>query len=122
MHDERSPSEFLPVRPVDFHVLLALVARDRHGYGIVQDVETRTEGRIRLVPGNLYPMLRRLVGEGLLEAGVERPAEDLDHKQRRYYGITPLGRRVVAAEASRMKTLVETNEIQSLLATVRRTG
>ena len=71
--------------------------------------------RIRLVPGNLYPVLGRLVKDGLLEEVVERPPSDLDHKQRRYYAISMLGRQVVAAEASRMKALVEASEVQGLL-------
>ena len=115
MEDNRVPSDFLPLRPVDFHVLLAMVTRDRHGYGIVLDIETRTDGRIRLVPGNLYPILRRLVQDGLLEEGVEPPAEALDHKQRRYYRLSTLGRGVAAAEAARMKVLVKTSELQGLL-------
>ncbi len=115
MGKDSHPSEFLPMRPVDFHVLLALVGRDRHGYGIVKDIESRTEGRIRLVPGNLYPVLRRLVDGGLLTEGGERPSDDPDRKQRRYYGISPLGRRVVAAEALRMKALVQMPEIQDLM-------
>jgi DNA-binding PadR family transcriptional regulator len=96
-------------------VLIALLNRERHGYGIVQAIAERTGGRVRLVPGNLYPVLRRLVEDGLLKEGAERPAEDLDHKQRRYYAITPLGKRVVAAEAVRLKALIEGQEIQDLL-------
>lgn len=111
----RNLETFLPLRPVEFHVLIALLNRERHGYGIVQDITERTGGRIRLVPGNLYPVLRRLVEDGLLEEGVERPAEDLDHKQRRYYAITALGKGVAAAEAVRLKALIEGHEVQDLL-------
>jgi DNA-binding PadR family transcriptional regulator len=111
----RNLETFLPLRPVEFHVLIALLNRERHGYGIVQDIAERTGGRIRLVPGNLYPVLRRLVEDGLLEEGVERPADDLDHKQRRYYAITALGKGVAAAEAARLKALIEGHEVQELL-------
>jgi DNA-binding PadR family transcriptional regulator len=111
----RDLEAFLPLKPVEFHVLVALLSRERHGYGIVQDIAERTGGRIRLVPGNLYPVLRRLVEEGLLEEGTERPATDLDHKQRRYYSITSLGKRVAAAEVVRLKALIEGREIQDLL-------
>ena len=104
-----------PLKPVDFYVLLALVNRDRHGYGIVQDIAERSGGRINLVPGNLYPLLRRLVDAGWLEEGVERPAEDLAHKQRRYYAITPLGRRAAAREALRLRSLVDEREVRDLI-------
>ena len=107
---------FPPLRPVDFHVLLAVAQRDRHGYGIVKEIEARTDGRLRLLPGNLYPVLRRLVARGFLKEGVDRPAEDLDRKQRRYYGITPFGKRTLLAEVVRMKALVEDVEIQEMVA------
>ena len=58
---------FLPLKPVDFLVLLVLERRDRHGYGIVQDVKAETGGSVRLVPGNLYAVLHRLMVNGLLE-------------------------------------------------------
>ena len=104
-----------PIKPVDFYVLLALLKRNRHGYGIVQDIAERTGGQIDLVPGNLYPMLRRLVDAGWLEEGVQRPAGDTDHKQRRYYGITTRGRRVAAAEARRLTSLVNEHEVRDLI-------
>lgn len=104
-----------PLRAVDFHVLLALLDRDLHGYGIVKEIQRRTAGAIKLVPGNLYPVLRRLVEAGWLEEGAERSAEDLEHKQRRYYAITALGRRIAAAEAIRLRTLVEESEVQELI-------
>ncbi len=115
MHKPSPLEDFIPLRPVEFQVLVALVSNDRHGYGIVQDIAERTNGRTRLVPGNLYPVLRRLVEAGLIEEGVDRPAEELDHKQRRYYAITPLGKRVAAAEAVHIKTLIEDREIQALI-------
>lgn len=109
------PETRLPLRPVEFRVLIALLRGDRHGYGIVQDIAERTDGRIRLVPGNLYPVLRRLVEAGLIEEGTERPAEESDHKQRRYYAITPLGKQVAAAEAVQLKSLIEGPDVQTLI-------
>ncbi len=114
--ESRSPQALLPLRPTEFHVLVTLLNRDRHGYGIVQDIVERTHGRIRLVPGNLYPVLRRLVDAGLIEESVEPPIEELDHKQRRYYAITRLGKRVAAEEALRLKTLIEDDDVQALIA------
>ena len=104
-----------PLKAVDFHVLLALLARDLHGYGIVKEIERRTAGAIKLAPGNLYPVLRRLVEAGSLDEGAQRPAEDLGHKQRRYYSITAVGRRVAAAEAVRLRSLVAESEVQDLI-------
>ncbi len=112
----RSPEGLLPLRPTEFHVLVTLSKRDRHGYGIVQDIAERTRGRVNLVPGNLYPVLRRLVDAGLIEEGVEQPVDELDHKQRRYYAITQPGKRVAAEEAQRLKTLIEDDDVKALIA------
>ena len=109
------PDDFLPLRPLDLHVLVALSERDRHGYGIVQTVAERSDNRTRLAPGNLYPVLRRLVEAGLIRDDGERRAEDLEHKQRRYYAITDLGRRVAAAEALRLKSLLQERPVRALI-------
>lgn len=105
----------LPMKPVDFLVLLTLSQGERHGYGIVQDIAQRTEGRIRLVPGNLYSVLQRLESRGLLAETDRRPAPDLDDRRRRYYVITPLGGRVLAAEARRLRGLVGMAEALDLI-------
>ena len=109
------PDDFLPLRPLDLHVLVALSERDRHGYGIVQTVAERSDNRIQLAPGNLYPVLRRLVDAGLIRDDGERLAEDLEHKQRRYYAITDLGRRVAATEAMRLKSLLQEQPVRTLI-------
>ncbi len=109
------PDEFLPLRPLDLHVLVALSERDRHGYGIVQTVAERSDNKIRLAPGNLYPVLRRLVEAGLIRDDGERLAHDLQHKQRRYYAITELGSRVAAAEALRLKNLLQEQPVRALM-------
>ncbi len=107
--------KLLPLKPVDFLVLLVLVDGERHGYGIVRDIEERTGGQVRLLPGNLYAMLRRLMKAGLLAEAEKRPASDLGDERRRYYRITELGEAVAAAEARRMKTLVDAAESRGLL-------
>ena len=104
-----------PLRPIEFHVLIALLPRDRHGYGIVQEIARRTDGRLNLVPGNLYPVLRRLVDAGWLEEDAKAPAGDADHKQRRYYSITAAGKQAAAGEAVRLKALIAEKEIQTLI-------
>jgi DNA-binding PadR family transcriptional regulator len=86
-------------------ILLALVDEDRHGYGILLEIEERTAGR-RLGTGTLYTALRRLDAKGLIEETEERPAPELDDARRRYYRITALGREAVRAEAARLATVV----------------
>jgi DNA-binding PadR family transcriptional regulator len=102
----------LPLRPVDFLVLLVLERGERHGYGIVQDVEAETEGAVRLVPGNLYAVLHRLLEAGLLEEAPRRAERD---ERRRNYRLTGMGRRVLAAEAERMRELVRLAESRRIL-------
>jgi DNA-binding PadR family transcriptional regulator len=97
---------FLPLKPVAFQILLSLADGERHGYAITQDIAGRTSAKMRLEPGNLYRSLRTMLDDGLIEESERRPAADLDDERRRYYRITPLGRRVAAAEVARLETLV----------------
>ena len=66
------PHSYLPLKAVDFHVLLVLTGHELHGYGIVKEIESRSGGRLRLEPGNLYRYIRRLVQEGMIEAAARR--------------------------------------------------
>ena len=111
-----SPADVLPLRSVDFLVLLMLARGERHGYGIMQDVLSYTDGRTELEAGSLYRTIRRLADEKLLEEAARRPAAESDDERRRYYRLTPFGRRVVAAEAARLRTLVRLAETARLLA------
>ena len=97
-----SPEELLPLTPPVFHILLALAGEERHGYGIMQDVAQQTESALQLGPGTLYGCLKRMLAAGLVEQSEERPDPELDDERRRYYRMTPLGRRVVRAEAKRL--------------------
>lgn len=110
-----SPDDFLPLKPVVFHVLLSLAGGERHGYGIVQDIASRTAARMQLQPGNLYGSLREMLEAGLIVETERRPAADLDDQRRRYYRITPLGRKVAAAEAARFSSLVREARARHLL-------
>jgi DNA-binding PadR family transcriptional regulator len=100
------PESFLPLKPHWFHVLLSLADQEKHGYGIMQEVLQRTDGRVRLWPATLYGSLKRLIDEELIEESEERPAPELDDARRRYYRLTTLGRRVLAAESERLEDLV----------------
>jgi DNA-binding PadR family transcriptional regulator len=110
----RSAADALPLRSVDFLVLLMLASGERHGYGIMQDVLAHTDGRTELEAGSLYRTIRRLGDEKLLEEADRRPAAGSDER-RRYYRLTPFGRRVVAAEAARLRALVRLAESARLL-------
>ena len=106
MNKSLSPDSFLPLKPHWFHVLLSLAEQEQHGYGIMQEVLERTDGKVRLWPATLYGTLKRLLDEELIEESDERPAAELDDARRRYYRLTRLGRRVLAAESERLEDLV----------------
>jgi DNA-binding PadR family transcriptional regulator len=99
-------ADFLPLTPAIAHILLALADQDRHGYGIMQEVERLTRGQTRMGPGTLYGTIKRLLAAGLIRETDERPDAALDDERRRYYGITRLGSLVLEAESARMATLV----------------
>jgi DNA-binding PadR family transcriptional regulator len=113
----RDPESRVPLKSIDFLILLMLAKNgDRHGYGIMQDVSEHTENSIELEAGSLYRTIRRLQEDGLLEESSRRPAADLDDERRRYYRLTPFGKRVVAAEAARLRRLVRIAESARILA------
>ena len=95
----------LPLPPATFHILLALTGEVRHGYAIIQDVETRTNGELRMSAGTLYRSVARMVEQGLItEVAKRRTAAD--DERRRYYRITPFGTAVARAEVRRLSHLV----------------
>jgi DNA-binding PadR family transcriptional regulator len=99
-------TQFLPLTPAIAHILLAVADEDRHGYAIMQEVARLTDGVTRMGPGTLYGTIKRLLSAGLIEEADERPDPSLDDERRRYYRITPLGRRVLEAETARLSTLL----------------
>lgn len=105
----------LPLTPAVFHILLALVDRERHGYGIMQEISARTDGKVRMGPGTLYGSIKRMLKDGLIEESGERPDPDLDDERRRYYRVTDFGQRVVRAEALRLAQLVDVARSKQLL-------
>lgn len=113
MVDPKAPVDILPLRPVEFDVLLALAGGERHGYGILQEVQDRSDGAVLLEPGTLYRALRRMLTAGLVARTDPRRGGDDD--RRRYYRLTEIGRRVAAAEASRLSELVLAARSRGLL-------
>ena len=102
----RKIEAYLPLRTNWFHILLSLVGGEQHGYGIMQEVLERTEGKVRLWPATLYGSLKRLIEEGLIAESGDRPAPEFDDARRRYYRLTPLGQRVLDLESERLHELV----------------
>jgi DNA-binding PadR family transcriptional regulator len=96
----------LPLPTATFHILVALADDDRHGYAIIQDVEARTGGELRMSAGTLYRSIQRMLEQGLIVETRDRPAPEEDDERRRYYRITPFGTAVAKAEAQRLTSLV----------------
>ncbi|HXE99209.1 MAG TPA: PadR family transcriptional regulator [Solirubrobacterales bacterium] len=105
MNDREPVDQLLPLPQATFHILLALLDEERHGYAIIQDVEARTHGELRLSAGTLYRSIARMVEQGLIEEVTKRPAV-ADDPRRRYYRLTGFGTRVARAEMRRLSDLV----------------
>ena len=110
-----SIESLLPLKPVVFHILLALAERDLHGYGVIQTVRRQSGGRINLETGPFYRHLRKLIESGLVEDSDARPDDD-DPRRGVYYSLTPRGREVVAAEGRRLEGLVSLTAELGLLS------
>ncbi|HIC54739.1 MAG TPA: hypothetical protein EYO97_12975 [Gemmatimonadetes bacterium] len=96
---------FLPLKPVHFHILLSLAARATHGYGVRQQVEERTAGRIVLAAGTLYETLQRLTRDGLVEETETPPEQEERASSRwRFYRATALAKQVLALEVARLES------------------
>jgi DNA-binding PadR family transcriptional regulator len=108
------PRDFLPLPSSTFHVLLVLAKEELHGYAIMREVQTISEGAVRMGPGTLYGTIKRMLDAGLVEESGERPDPDLDDERRRYYRITGLGERVVTAEVRRLATMIERSVLKRL--------
>jgi DNA-binding PadR family transcriptional regulator len=107
--------ELLPLTPTVFHILLALADQKRHGYGIMQEVLAMTQNQVRMGPGTLYGSIKRMLQANLIEESDERPDPELDDERRRYYRLTDLGQRVLAAEAQRLSTLMDVAQAKHIL-------
>ena len=112
---EKDPRGLLPLTTAVLHILLSLADEERHGYGIMREVEDRTGGEVRMGPGTLYGSIKRMLADGLIEESDERPDPELDDSRRRYYRITDFGRQVAGAEAARLESLVRSAREKKLL-------
>jgi DNA-binding PadR family transcriptional regulator len=103
MNDQAAaPQGFLPLTPAVFNILLALADGDKHGYGIMLEVESATEGHVQMGPGTLYGSIKRMLKAGLIEESDERADPGLDDQRRRYYRVTGVGRKTLEAEVQRL--------------------
>lgn len=111
----RDPTAELPLHPLEFRILLALLERKRHGYDIVKEIEGRAPEAATIYPANLYRRLRDLRKRGLLE-DADPPADDeTGGRPRRYFRLNPFGREVARAEAGRLRALLDDERARGLL-------
>ena len=100
-----TPAE-IPLTPAVFNILLCLVDGEKHGYAIMQEIASRTNGRLRIGPGTLYGCIQRMIAVDLIEENADDDPEQGHSKRRGYYRITRNGRQVAASEAQRLSELV----------------
>jgi DNA-binding PadR family transcriptional regulator len=117
MDRRRRPESYLPLRPVEFHILLSLATGERHGYGIIQDAEARGDAPVPDV-GTLYRALARLVEQGWIEAAERRRVPGGEDVRRNYYRLLPAGMAVARAEARRLESLTRAARVGGLLTAV----
>jgi DNA-binding PadR family transcriptional regulator len=113
--DKFRPESFLPLTPVAFEILLALADGERHGYSILQEVETRTGGAVALHAGTLYRALARLLESDLIEELNESPDPSNGDERRRYYRLTSRGVAVARAEVGRLEDQLAAARTRRLL-------
>jgi DNA-binding PadR family transcriptional regulator len=112
--DRRTNDDRSTLRPVEFHILLSLAAGERHGYGIIQDIQGRGDAPVPDV-GTMYRALARMVEAGLIQAAARRAAPDAGDERRNYYRITEAGHQVATAEARRLEALTRAARLGGLL-------
>jgi DNA-binding PadR family transcriptional regulator len=105
----------LPLTPAVLHIQLALADEHKHGYGIMKAVEEITGGKVTMGPGTLYGTIKRMLHAGLIEEIDEQPDPALDDERRRYYRLTPFGKRVLKAEVGRLANLMKVAQAKRLL-------
>ena len=116
------PSSQLPLSVPVFQILVSLADRDLHGYAIIQDVSSRTDGEVRLTASTLYAAMKRMLDAGMVdEVSEPRRAPDGEDPRRRYYRMTPYGREVAQLEAARLERADGMARAKRLLPKTRRT-
>jgi len=103
-----------PLTPAVFHILLALSTGERHGYGIMKQVETDSDGKVTMGPGTLYGSLKRMLDAGLVKESDKRVDPEMDDERRIYYQITGIGAKTLAGELERYKRIVSVAQERKL--------
>ncbi len=111
-------NSFLPLSPATLHILLSLAGNDLHGYAIMQEISRQSEGRYKLGPGTLYDNLQKLIDQQMVQELGHRPGDE--DPRRRYYRLTSFGRGVLAAEVTRLETVVRDAKLHLEAAKPRR--
>jgi DNA-binding PadR family transcriptional regulator len=112
----QNPEEFTPLTPAVFNILLSLADGEKHGYGIMLEVESNTNGQVIMGPGTLYGSIKRMLKADLIEESDERADPEMDDQRRRYYKLTNLGRRTLHMEAERLASQVMIARAKNILA------
>ena len=105
-----------PLSAPAFAILLVLRDGEKHGYAILREVNETTSGAVRLLPGTLYNLIRRMLEDGWIEETGERPDPQIDDERRRYYRLTALGEQAAAQEAERLARMVSLARRHGLLS------
>jgi len=116
--DKFRPESFVPLTPVAFEILLALADGERHGYSILQEVESRSGGTVSLHAGTLYRALARLLENDLIEE-LNSPDPKNDDERRRYYRLTSRGIAVARVEVERLEGQLAAARTRRLLKSAR---
>ncbi len=95
-----------PLTPAVLHILLALSTKERHGYGIMKQVEADSQRKVKMGPGTLYGSIRRMIEAGLIRESDKEIDPEMDDERRVNYKITGLGQKALAAELQRYRAVV----------------
>ena len=104
-----------PLTPAVFHILLALSSGERHGYGILKQVEVDSQGSVVMGAGTLYGSLKRMLDAGLVKESKKRVDPEMDDERRIYYQITGVGKKALTAELERYRHIVALTQERKLL-------
>ncbi len=95
-----------PLTPAVLHILLTLSTKERHGYGIMKQVESDSQGKVNMGPGTLYGSIGRMIEAGLIRESDKKIDPEMDDERRVYYKMTGLGKKALAAELTRYREVV----------------
>lgn len=104
-----------PLTPAVLHILLSLSSQERHGYGIMKQVESDSQGKVKMGPGTLYGSLGRMIDAGLIRESDKKVDPKMDDERRVYYKISALGQKALAAELARYREVVAVAQQMRLL-------